>query len=49
MYNHAYNENYDGDQIEDIIAIARNAYVLIDPFQEGVSIAVEAIKAMRNV
>lgn len=48
VYNHAYNENYDSDQIDDILLNANNAYVLIDPFQDGVSDTVWDIKAKGN-
>lgn len=48
VYNHAYNENYDSDQIDDIILNANNAYVLIDPFQDNVSASVSDIKANGN-
>lgn len=33
VWNQAYQENYEPDTIEAILAGARNAYVLIDPFQ----------------
>ena len=33
VWNQAYQENYEPDTIEDILAGARGAYVLIDPFQ----------------
>jgi uncharacterized protein (TIGR01370 family) len=48
VYNHAYNENHDSDQIDYIILNANNAYVLIDPFQDNVSESVQAIKANGN-
>ncbi len=32
VYNHAYNENYDADNIDDIISEAKNSYILVDPF-----------------
>ncbi len=48
IYNQAYNENYDADNIDYIIANAKNAYVLIDAFQAGVSASVEAIKTNGN-
>ena len=34
VYNHAYQENYQSDTIEDILLNAKDAYVLIDPFNE---------------
>jgi cysteinyl-tRNA synthetase, unknown class len=33
VWNQAYQENYEPDAIADILAGARDAYVLIDPFQ----------------
>ena len=48
VYNQAYQENYQEDKISDIILHANNAYVLIDPFQEGVADAVADIKAKGN-
>jgi len=48
IYNHAYQENFDADKIDDIIANAKNAYVLIDPFTEGVPEKISAIKANGN-
>jgi len=48
IYNHAYNENFDADKIETILAEAKNAYVLVDPFMEGVVEHISAIKANGN-
>ena len=48
VYNQAYQENYQEDKIADIILNANNAYVLIDPFQDGVADAVADIKANGN-
>lgn len=48
VYNQAYQENYQADQIPDIIANAHNAYVLIDPFENNVSASVTAIKSNGN-
>ena len=48
VYNHAYQENFAADKITDIIANAKNAYVLIDPFQDGASASISEIKANGN-
>lgn len=48
IYNQAYQENYEPDDIPDIIANAHNAYVLIDPFQDDVSTFIANIKANGN-
>ncbi|WP_299111810.1 endo alpha-1,4 polygalactosaminidase [uncultured Winogradskyella sp.] len=48
IYNQAYQENFEEDNIEDILATAQNAYVLIDPFQEGFPASIAAIKANGN-
>ncbi|MBE8607527.1 endo alpha-1,4 polygalactosaminidase [Vibrio sp. OPT10] len=48
VYNQAYNENYDSDQIDDILLNANNGYVLLDPFQDGVIEAIDEIKANGN-
>ncbi len=48
IYNQAYQENFEEDKIPDIINNAFNAYVLVDPFQEGVSEQIAAIKANNN-
>lgn len=48
VYNQAYQENYEADKVADIIVSARNAYVLVDPFEDNVSASVAAIKAEGN-
>ena len=48
IYNQAYNENWDADKISDIIAHAKNAYVLVDPFEDNVSASVAEIKSKGN-
>ena len=48
VYNQAYTENFDGDSIADILANARNAYVLIDPFPTGIAAHISAIQAKNN-
>ena len=48
IYNQAYQENFDADKIQDIILHAKNGYVLIDPFQEGVAASISDIKANGN-
>jgi len=48
IYNQAYQENYEVDVIADIITSAKNAYILIDPFHEGIPESIEALKANGN-
>jgi len=48
VYNQAYQENYEEDKIPDIISNANNAYVLIDPFQDGVASQIPAMKVNNN-
>lgn len=48
VYNHAYNENYDSDQISYILLNAQSAYVLIDPFQDNVYESISEIQANGN-
>ncbi|MBU2948671.1 endo alpha-1,4 polygalactosaminidase [Zobellia uliginosa] len=48
VYNHAYNENYEPDQLGYITLNANNAYVLLDPFQDDVIASVSKIKANGN-
>lgn len=48
IYNQAYQENFEADKISDIIANAKNAYVLLDPFENDVATAIAAIKANGN-
>lgn len=48
VYNQAYNENYDSDNVAYIIANAKNSYVLLDPFQEGIPASIPEIKANGN-
>jgi len=48
VYNQAYNENYGADEIDYIIENAKNAYVLLDPFQESVPASISKIKANGN-
>ena len=48
VYNHAYNENYEPDQVDYIALNASNAYVLLDPFQDNVVASVAKIKANGN-
>ena len=49
VYNQAYQENYQEDKIAFIIDSAKNAYVLLDPFQNNVPNAIPAIKANGNM
>lgn len=48
IYNQAYSENYDPDNINDIIREARDAYVLVDPFMNGIAENISLIKANNN-
>lgn len=48
IYNQAYSENFDPDNIDDIIKEARNAYVLIDPFGQGIAERIPEIKVNNN-
>ncbi|CAA0147866.1 endo alpha-1,4 polygalactosaminidase [Tenacibaculum maritimum] len=48
VFNQAYQENYEKDKIPEILVRARNAYVLIDPFQENIAQSVADIKAHNN-
>ena len=48
VYNHAYQENYENDKIDDIIANASNAYVLIDPYEDDANTRIDEIKAKGN-
>jgi len=36
IYNQAYQEHFEPDRMEDILAQAEDAYVLVDPFESGV-------------
>lgn len=47
VYNQAYSENFDSDHIDGILVDAKNAYVLIDPFEDEAA-AVAAIQAEGN-
>jgi len=48
VYNQAYQENYEADKIPVIIQNANNAYVLVDPFEDGVKEYITEIKANGN-
>ncbi len=48
VYNHAYQENFSADKISEIINNARNAYVLLDPFEDNVFARVSEIKNNNN-
>lgn len=48
IYNQAYQENFEADEIADILTNAMDAYVLIDPFLEGVTQSIASIKANGN-
>lgn len=52
VWNQAYQENYEPDTVDDIIAQARNAYVLIDPFQpehgDGLSEVIASLQVNGN-
>ncbi len=50
VYNQAYQENYDADSLKYILKTARNAYILIDPFQLKVDVtrSIQTIKTNSN-
>jgi len=49
VYNQAYQENFAEDSISEIISSAKNAYVLVDPFNnDGVIENIAIIKANNN-
>ena len=49
VWNHAYQENWDSDSVEDILDGAGNAYVLLDPFDDPEAReAIPAIKVRGN-
>jgi len=48
VYNQAYQENYAADTIADILAHAKNAYVLLDATDDDIGTHVAAIKAKSN-
>ncbi len=48
VYNQAYQENFEEDNVSDIIQNASNAYVLLDPFMPGISDKIEDIKENNN-
>lgn len=48
IYNQAYQENFDADQVKDIISSAKNAYILLDPFQENIRQHVSILKNNGN-
>jgi|TARA_B110000483_G_scaffold243505_1_gene333672 hypothetical protein len=48
IYNHAYQENYENDKLDDIIENAFDAYVLIDPYENNAHNQIVAIKANGN-
>ena len=48
VYNQAYQENFEADNITDIQKEAKDAYVLIDPFLENVHENITRIKSNNN-
>ena len=48
VYNHAYIENFEVDQVAYIALNATNAYVLVDPFEDDVTESITEIKANGN-
>ncbi len=49
VYNQAYQEHYRADTLEDILQHARNAYVLIDPFEGTIRNHIAEMHADGNV
>ena len=49
IYNQAYQENFEADSISEILADAKDAYVLVDPFNnDGVVEQIATIKSKNN-
>ena len=48
VFNQAYQENYEPDTIDDILKEANYAYVLVDPFNEGVVSKISDIQFNNN-
>ena len=48
VYNHAYQENFSADKLDEINNNARNAYVLLDPFEDNVFSNISEIKNNNN-
>lgn len=48
IYNQAYAENVEADNINDIIRHAKNAYVLLDPFLSGIAEKIPTIQQNNN-
>ncbi len=48
VYNHAYQQKFSADKLSEIIINARNAYVLLDPFEDNVAAKISEIKNNNN-
>ena len=48
IWNCAYQENFEPDQLQDVIDNAKNAYVLIDPFEADAYTRIAEIRAKGN-
>ena len=48
VFNQAYQENYEPDTLSEIMAKAKNAYVLLDPFEGNIVSKIEKIKIQNN-
>jgi len=48
VYNQAYAENFEPDNIPDILAQAHKAYILIDPFDNSTFMHIDALKSNGN-
>ncbi|MCJ8324253.1 MAG: endo alpha-1,4 polygalactosaminidase [Rhizobiales bacterium] len=48
IFNQAYQENYQADALQNILANAHNAYILLDPLQNNIAKQVAALKANNN-
>ena len=48
VYNQAYQENYAADHIDEILAQAREAYVLLDALEDDIGPYVSQVKAKGN-
>ncbi|MFK5878547.1 MAG: endo alpha-1,4 polygalactosaminidase [Flavobacteriaceae bacterium] len=48
VFNQAYQENFEADNITSILENAQNGYVLIDPFSTNISASISEIKSKGN-
>lgn len=48
VYNQAYQENFKPDNFKDILASAKNAYILADPFSQSAKDFIKSVKGNNN-